>query len=130
MMEIKSLKPPEYSAFPRQPQTYSEFICCYVIRPHHMRSIYAAYFYKRGGVVGQWICRPVVTIVSPAKAAEPIETLLRGADALDQEITYQIRVFIGATWRIQWIDLCGDVARIIVVTYLQPNLAILSDLII
>jgi len=72
----------------------------------------------------------LVTIVSPAKAAEPIETLLRGADALDQGITYQIRVFIGTTWRIQWIDLCGDVARIIVVTCLQPNFAILSDLII
>ena len=67
-MEIKRLKPPEYSAVARQPQTYSEFICCYVIRPHHMRSIYAAYFYKRGGVIGQWICRPVGHDSEPCKS--------------------------------------------------------------
>ena len=70
-----------------------------------MRSVDAPCYCRRSGLVFLCVC-VLVTTVSPAKPDEPIEMSFGEADS--RRLKEPMGVQINATWRIQWIDVCGN----------------------
>ena len=72
-----------------------------IIRPHRSTTyVDAAYCYRRSCVVCRSVCQSV-TIVSPAKTAEPIEMPFGMWTHMGSRKHGSDRVHIGATWRIR-----------------------------